>query len=178
MKSVLLIFVYSLTLLCSSVCFSDTPPSVSTPNWEIHFSPNGGCTESVVKFIDSAKNEVLFQAYSFTSPDIELALVAQGAKVIVVLDKSNAHNPFAMELVRSKAEVMIDTHHAIAHNKVVIVDGVAVETGSFNFTRAAEKSNAENCLILRDPAIALEYRKQFMLHRAHSTTLSRLQAQR
>ena len=36
---------------------------------------------------------------------------------------------------------LIDANHAIAHNKIMIIDG-AVITGSFNFTKAAEKKNA------------------------------------
>lgn len=32
---------------------------------------------------------------------------------------------------------MIDSSHAIAHNKIIIVDGRAVVTGSFNFSKAA-----------------------------------------
>ena len=38
------------------------------------------------------------------------------------------------------------TSRAIAHNKVIVVDGQMVITGSFNFTRAAEEDNAENLL--------------------------------
>jgi phosphatidylserine/phosphatidylglycerophosphate/cardiolipin synthase-like enzyme len=33
----------------------------------------------------------------------------------------------------------IDPAHAIAHNKIMIVDRETVITGSFNFTRAAEE---------------------------------------
>jgi phosphatidylserine/phosphatidylglycerophosphate/cardiolipin synthase-like enzyme len=32
-----------------------------------------------------------------------------------------------------------------------------METGSFNFTAAAEAKNAENVLVLHDPAIAARY---------------------
>ena len=49
---------------------------------------------------------------------------------------------------------MIDANHAIAHNKVIVIDGEIVLTGSFNFTKAAQEKNAENLLIIRDPALA------------------------
>jgi phosphatidylserine/phosphatidylglycerophosphate/cardiolipin synthase-like enzyme len=42
--------------------------------------------------------------------------------------------------------VRVDTAHAIAHNKVIVIDGSTVVTGSFNFTRAAQEKNAENLL--------------------------------
>jgi phosphatidylserine/phosphatidylglycerophosphate/cardiolipin synthase-like enzyme len=35
------------------------------------------------------------------------------------------------------------------HNKFLVVDGMTVETGSFNYTNAAEEKNAENVIILR-----------------------------
>ena len=36
----------------------------------------------------------------------------------------------------------IDAKHAIAHNKIMIIDGQTIITGSFNFTKAAEQNNA------------------------------------
>jgi phosphatidylserine/phosphatidylglycerophosphate/cardiolipin synthase-like enzyme len=34
----------------------------------------------------------------------------------------------------------------------MVIDGATVETGSFNYTTAATKSNAENALVLRNAA--------------------------
>lgn len=58
--------------------------------------------------------------------------------------------------------------HAIAHNKVMIIDSQAVITGSFNFTRAAELRNAENLLIIRSKELAEYYRREWAEHKAHS----------
>jgi phosphatidylserine/phosphatidylglycerophosphate/cardiolipin synthase-like enzyme len=43
----------------------------------------------------------------------------------------------------------IDDKHAIAHDKIIINDRETVIARSFNFTKAAEKSNAENLLVIR-----------------------------
>jgi phosphatidylserine/phosphatidylglycerophosphate/cardiolipin synthase-like enzyme len=43
-----------------------------------------------------------------------------------------------------------------------------VITGSFNFTRAAEESNAENLLIIRSKDLAKEYLENWERHKAHS----------
>jgi phosphatidylserine/phosphatidylglycerophosphate/cardiolipin synthase-like enzyme len=51
----------------------------------------------------------------------------------------------------------IDYRPAIAHNKVIIVDGQEVITGSFNFTKAAQEKNAENLVIISDNTIAKKY---------------------
>lgn len=53
--------------------------------------------------------------------------------------------------------VLIDAKHAIAHNKVIVIDGETVLTGSFNFTKAAQDKNAENLLILHDRKLAAQY---------------------
>ncbi len=64
--------------------------------------------------------------------------------------------------------VEIDSAHAIAHNKVMVIDGATVITGSFNFTAAAEKSNAENLLIIQDEKLATEYSENWDKHKQHS----------
>ena len=62
----------------------------------------------------------------------------------------------------------IDAQHAIAHNKVMIIDGETVITGSFNFTKAAEENNAENLLVIRDKKLADQYTKNWQEHERHS----------
>jgi len=64
---------------------------------------------------------------------------------------------------------LIDGVHAIAHNKVMIIDGQTVITGSFNFTTAAERQNAENLLVVRDHALAARYAENWRAHAEHST---------
>lgn len=62
----------------------------------------------------------------------------------------------------------IDFAHSIAHNKVIIIDGETVITGSFNFTKAAEEHNAENLLILKNKDLAKQYVDNFSQHKRHS----------
>ena len=49
----------------------------------------------------------------------------------------------------------------------MIIDDKTVITGSFNFTKQAEESNAENLLVLQDPALAQRYTENWELHAAH-----------
>ena len=58
--------------------------------------------------------------------------------------------------------------HAIGHNKVMIIDGESVIMGSFNFTKAAEESNAENLLVIRERKLAERYIKNWQEHERHS----------
>ena len=69
---------------------------------------------------------------------------------------------------RAGVPVRIDRLHPIAHNKVMIIDGTIVVTGSFNFTRAADEQNAENVLIISDPTLAVRYGDNWREHAKHS----------
>lgn len=139
----------------------------------VHFSPKGGCTEAVVNELKHARREILMQAYSFTSKPIAQALAAakaRGVHVEILLDRSNEsemHTELG-ELLGEGMRPLTDAHHVIAHNKVMVIDGHTIVTGSFNFTHEAEIANAENLLILKHHGeLARAYRQNFMEHKAH-----------
>jgi phosphatidylserine/phosphatidylglycerophosphate/cardiolipin synthase-like enzyme len=152
------------------------PPNVSSPaGWQVYYSPHGGCTEAVVDALNQATNSVLVQAYSFTSAPIAKAIVdahRRHVQVTVILDKSQRTEKYSSAdfLRNSGVATFIDSAHAIAHNKVMVIDDGTVITGSFNFTKAAEENNAENLLIVRDAALAAKYRANWKLHLSHSAT--------
>ena len=63
----------------------------------------------------------------------------------------------------------IDARHAIAHNKIIVVDRNVLITGSFNFTKAAEENNAENLLIMKgNKPLADAYIRNYNEHKGHS----------
>jgi len=47
------------------------------------------------------------------------------------------------------------------HDKFIEIDGQTVETGSFNYTSAAGARNAENVIVLHDPAVAQRYGREW-----------------
>ena len=151
--------------------------SASAPKLEVHFSPRGGCQESVVKFIGTAQKTIRLQAYDFTSAPISDALVEAVKRKIdvkVILDRGDeskaADKATLKKLLAGGVIVRLDRKHPIAHNKVIIVDGRDVETGSYNFTTKAEK-NAENCLILYQSSVTLAYQTEWTKHWDHSDGL-------
>ncbi len=145
------------------------------------FTPGEDCTSLIVSEIGAARREVLVQAYSFTSPPIVKALVdakKRGIDVRVILDKSNIckkadcenKGQIAADTLRiAKVPVLVDDAHAIAHNKVMVLDGSTVLTGSFNFTKAAQERNAENLLVIRDEIVARRYAENWQRHAGHSS---------
>jgi len=143
------------------------------PNIGVHFSPKGGCTEAVVGEIKRARHEILVQAYSFTSEPISASLVdakKRGVHVVILLDKSNEteqHTDLHLFMEQGLAP-LIDAKHAIAHNKVMVIDRKTLITGSFNFTNQAESENAENLLIIKGhPELISAYRTNFDAHKSH-----------
>jgi phosphatidylserine/phosphatidylglycerophosphate/cardiolipin synthase-like enzyme len=50
----------------------------------------------------------------------------------------------------------------------MVIGGTTVLTGSFNFTNAAEEHNAENLLVIQDPALAEKYAANWKVHADHS----------
>jgi len=142
-------------------------------NCQVYFSPHGGCTDAVIRELNKAQITILVQAYTFTSAPIAKALLnahKRGVKVEVILDKSQKTQKYssATFLYNQGIPVKIDAKHAIAHNKVMIIDGETVITGSFNFTKAAEENNAENLLIIHDKKLAERYIKNWEEHEMHS----------
>jgi phosphatidylserine/phosphatidylglycerophosphate/cardiolipin synthase-like enzyme len=155
-------------------CLAVLAPALAAgQQWQVYFSPRGGCTDAVVSAVDRARTTLHVQAYSFSSHRITRAIIAaqaRGVKVAVILDKSNELEPHSdlPALVAARVPTWIDTTRGIAHNKIMIIDGETVITGSFNFTWSAEKYNAENLLVIRDKALAERYEANFQEHLDHS----------
>jgi phosphatidylserine/phosphatidylglycerophosphate/cardiolipin synthase-like enzyme len=147
--------------------------TVTNKNAKVYFSPSGGCTEAIIAALASAQNSVLVQAYSFTSAPVAKALVdanRRGVKIQVILDKSNRRASYSSAdfLAHAGIPTFIDAAHAIAHNKIMVIDGRIVITGSFNFTKAAEEKNAENLLVIDDEILARQFIENWKAHRQHS----------
>ncbi|MFA5183072.1 MAG: phospholipase D-like domain-containing protein [Syntrophales bacterium] len=140
---------------------------------QVYFSPEGGCTDAILKAISHARSEILIQAYSFLSPSIAQALIVahrRGVKVELILDKSERQEGLTppTEMANAGIPVYLDAVHAIANNRIIIIDHKTIITGSFNFNKTSEEMNAENLLILQTEALAKIYRDNWLKHRMHS----------
>lgn len=155
---------------------AEPPNPIGQCKWQVKFSPNGGAEQQVVNVINGTNDSFYMLSYSFTSDIIAQALVdkAQTKHVEVILDPSNKKGKGSdlKMLLGSKVIVYLDEKHAIAHNKVGISDLRRLLTGSFNFTNAAEHSNAENSLLLDCPDLAKVYLENFNFHKSHSKRIN------
>ena len=140
------------------------------------FTPPSGCTKFIANQINTARESIYMQAYGMSDSLITAALIdakERGVKVKILLDRSNLKQKFSKlhELQRAKIEVGIDKVPGIAHNKVIIIDKKKVITGSFNFTAAADKRNAENVIVIEDEELADAYLQNWFSRESKKSTI-------
>ncbi len=156
MKTLVILFLFFLSTAQAEVFEPGT-------KYTVCFTPYQNCTGDIVAVINQAKKSIYLQGYSFTANYIARALIRaqkRGVKVFVILDKSQftgEHYSASRLLMRNHIPVWNDDGLDIAHNKVMVVDESIVETGSFNYTIAAQRYNAENVLIVYSKSLAKSY---------------------
>lgn len=134
---------------------------------EVAFEPDGSAEQLVLDTLASARSDIRMMAYGFSSGAVAGALVQamkKGVKVSLIADSSNLERPSRLktlgELRAAGAKIRILSTHK-QHNKVAIIDGRTVQTGSFNYTRSTIGSNAENVVVMRIPDIARRYTREW-----------------
>ena len=141
------------------------------------FSPEDPIQRTLIGMINNAQRNILVQAYLLTDDTIANALIRahkRGVNVEVLLDAqmvSNARGSDGVRLYEAGIPVRLETRYENAHNKIMIFDhdtaNAAVVTGSYNFTYGAQRSNAENVVIIRQsPTVIKRYVDNWRAHAA------------
>jgi phosphatidylserine/phosphatidylglycerophosphate/cardiolipin synthase-like enzyme len=170
-----------LLFYCAAAIFTILAPAQArTADVQVCFSPPlaGSCDPlaTVLRAIDDARTTIRIQMYSLTVQEIATALVRakrRGVDVCVIVDRGQLHDDrndlFRVDsLASSGVPVMVDTVPGLMHNKIMVVDGETVLTGSFNYTYGAERWNAENLVVLHDRSLAAEYLRNWNQRAAQS----------
>lgn len=144
----------------------------ATGEIEIAFSPDGPSEALVLKHIGAAKRSIRVLAYSFTAQPVAQALIdakKSGVDVAVLVDyennitadRSGKARAALSSLVNAGIPTRTISTYPIHHSKVVICDGLHVQTGSYNYSAAARK-NSENVIVMwNNPALAKVYLKHW-----------------
>ncbi len=145
---------------------------------ECYFAPEDDVYREIASEIDAARATIDFMAFSFTSRDLAEAMANRqrdGVRVRGLFDEQQAATQYSQDeyLAKNGASVYLDKNPHVMHNKVIVVDGQTVVTGSYNFSKAAEEKNAENLLIIRDKALAERYAANWKEHAGHSEPFGR-----
>ncbi|MGV6481367.1 phospholipase D family protein [Pantoea agglomerans] len=130
------------------------------------FSPGGTALNLILQFSGSARQSMDVGACDFTSQPVAPALsasVARGVAVRLVVDEKKAATAgHSSALACAGVQVRVNGMHSIMHNKFIIADGSAAETGLFNCTSSAEKRNAENAVVITgEPETTRQYQTEF-----------------
>ncbi|HEX8324740.1 MAG TPA: phospholipase D family protein [Tepidisphaeraceae bacterium] len=128
-------------------------PAAEQDGIAIYFSPDGGAADAVVYQVGRAKNKLDIAAYSITHVRIAKAVIdahRRGVTVRVVMDTAQAAGRYssATTLFNAGISVRIDTASGLMHHKIAIIDGQTILTGSFNWTKGGDESNAENLVVM------------------------------
>lgn len=153
----------------------------ATGTVQVAFTPGDPVDDILIGVIGQARQQVLVQAFSFTHKAIARALVdahRRGVRVEVLADDRQdrlLEGSVLPDLVRNGVAVWLDSQQSSAHNKVMIIDAgtpaAVLVTGSYNFTYAAQRRNAENVLVIRgNPDLAAAFAANWQRLRAHGRT--------
>lgn len=156
-----------LAALLPSLAASQPMPALVS----VCFVPGEACGRQIAAEIGAARSEIRVQAYGFNAPPILSALAdasARGVDVAVILDKSDERRLCEQDagLIAAHVPLWIDHLPGIAHNKIIVIDRHIVIGGSYNFTRSAERRNAENVTFIDSPAVAARFLANWTSRRA------------
>lgn len=132
------------------------------------FSP-WSAEEQLVRALDAARVSIDAAVFSFTSTPLREALLRareRGVHVRLVLDANQFKYLREMrDLARMGFDLRLsagkDGRRGVQHNKLAVIDGKLVETGSYNWTTNAHKNNYENLLFLDAPDDVAAYDAAF-----------------
>jgi len=134
--------ILSLVLIINLPCFSEI---------KILFSPKGGIAEEIISQIDNAQEYIDIAIFSFTYEPLAGAIIRakrRGVKIRILMDKVQAQGKHSVYqfLLDNDMETIQDRRSGYMHNKIAIIDGRILFTGSYNWSESAEEGNQENLL--------------------------------
>lgn len=135
---------FLLALAFTLLCFLFPAYAFKADIKQVRFSSGGGFQQAIINELNGAKSEILVQAYSFTSAPIAKALLQakkRGIYIQVILDKNQKKQKYSSYTFFQNQEIpiYIDAAHAIAHDKVMVIDRQTVITGSLISPRRHRK---------------------------------------
>lgn len=134
---------------------------------DVYFSPDDHVQAALLDLLANAQSSVDFLAYSFTADPLREAILERaraGVAVRGVMDADQVRSNIGTEFDAFRSaglQVRLDGEDGYMHDKVMIIDGNTVVTGSYNFTASAEQHNDENVIVIYSPQLAAQFEKEF-----------------
>ena len=134
---------------------------------ENYFCPEDKCEQKVLDVLNSAKKNIYFMTFSFTSDPIGNLLIEKKNEVTIkgVFEerqaKSQTQYSEYYKMIEQDMNVKFDNNPNNMHHKVFIIDNSTVITGSYNPTASGNSANDENILIIREPNVVNQFLEEF-----------------
>ena len=133
---------------------------------EAHFSPGQACLRRLSELIGEAKRTLAICVFTITDDRLTEAIIRaeeRGVDIRIISDdlKAEDRGSDLKRLVRAGLSVRFDDSRHHMHHKFMVVDEALVATGSYNWTRSAERHNQENILVSDEPKLVASYLSAF-----------------
>ena len=131
----------------------------------VYFNPADGCEDQILNWVNNANGSIHILAYCFTLDSVGDALIEaydRGVEVKIVFEQRQLIPISEYERLKATGiPVRTDTNTRFMNNKVMIVDGEIVLTGSYDWTETAETFNDENLIVINSIHLASLYEEEF-----------------
>lgn len=134
----------------------------------IYFSPKSNTYENSIKeLVRYAKSYIYIPIFYLTHKELAYELEKardRGVDIKIILDATAAKNKYSMhkELRKKGINTKVENFGGKMHCKSMIVDDTYIVSGSMNFSKAGNKKNDENSIIIKNQKIAKEYKAYFL----------------
>ena len=138
----------------------------SAASEKIYFSPGEYCLNAILNQIKLSVSKIEICLFTISDDRISEALIykhKQGVSVKIITDNDKLFDK-GSDIIRLAAAgilIKVDVTDNHMHHKFAIFDGKRTLTGSYNWTRSAEKYNHENVLITESTDVMKEFKREY-----------------
>ncbi len=130
-----------------------------------YFCPQDDCDEVLIKYVNSAKKEILFATFALTLDELKDSLIKQDENNINiqgVIEKRNVNLKGSdITELRKYFDIKYDTNSNNMHHKFFVIDENTIITGSMNPSASGANYNDEHMLVIQNKDLAMLYKHEF-----------------
>lgn len=137
---------------------------------QLYFSPEDRIDLAIESLLDNANDRIFAAVFSLRLTRLTNALIRakeRGVNVQVITDVKQSSTSGEDERLRAAGITVIEAHNTFSqytamHHKFVVVDGLHVATGSYNWSYTATFRSYEDLAVIRDDAeVAAAFEGEF-----------------
>ncbi len=132
----------------------------------VYFSPGEQCLNAILNQIKRSTKKIEICLFTISDDRISDALMSkhqQGVHIKIITDNDKLFDKGSDidKLAAAGIAIKVDVTDNHMHHKFAIFDQQRTLTGSYNWTRSAEKYNHENILITENSQVTKNFKREF-----------------